>query len=343
MRHESTSRSEAGFLIPAISGDFSVSDLVRAAAERAVTISHVARPDSRIDTPAMSGTVFGEELQPGLLLTAYDLVYTADSQIEVEVDRSISCAIMLAGEAAALEVVGYPPVVSLPRRVIVVGYGDRLSCSRPWRAMQHNRAFGVTLRPCFFDRFADLVDDGGLDVLRSYLDPGLHSSLLPPSRKLIDLAENTLRQPYSGALGAIHREAQALGFILEAASMLQEEQRLVARIGRRHYDRVVHARAMLDHNLVDPPKLLELARELGINVTTLQANFKAAFGTTVFGYLRARRLEMGRILIVEHRVGVAEAGYRVGFTNPAAFTAAYRRHFGLPPSLDRKDAHILPH
>lgn len=78
--------------------------------------------------------------------------------------------------------------------------------------------------------------------------------------------------------------------------------------------------------------MLDLARRLGANVTTLQANFKAAFGTTIFGYVRNRRLEMARVLLLDHGLGVAEAGYRVGFTNASAFTAAYRRHFGHSPS-----------
>jgi len=36
--------------------------------------------------------------------------------------------------------------------------------------------------------------------------------------------------------------------------------------------------------LIEPSKVLDLAREPRVNVATLQANFKAAFGTTVLGY-----------------------------------------------------------
>ena len=141
--------------------------------------------------------------------------------------------------------------------------------------------------------------------------------------------------PYGGSLRSLFRESQALRFTLEVAALLQEEAQLIRKIGRRQYGRVRHARDLLDRSLVDPPKLLDLARELGVNVSTLQANFKAAFGTTIFGYVRSRRLEMARILIHDHGLGIAEAGYRVGFTNPAAFTVAYRRHYGHPPSAKR--------
>ncbi|MEM1140849.1 MAG: helix-turn-helix transcriptional regulator, partial [Pseudomonadota bacterium] len=58
------------------------------------------------------------------------------------------------------------------------------------------------------------------------------------------------------------------------------------------------------------------------------------FGTTIFGYIREQRLEMARYLLLDHGLKVSEAGYRVGFSSPAAFSSAYRRRFGHPPSVD---------
>lgn len=118
--------------------------------------------------------------------------------------------------------------------------------------------------------------------------------------------------------------------------MLAHKSRLVALIGKRHYDRIMEARDILDANLAKPPKTLELTKLVGVNLTTLHANFKTVFGTTIFGYVRAQRLEMARMLLIEHHLTVAEAGYRVGFASPSAFAVAYRRHFGNPPSNDAR-------
>lgn len=96
----------------------------------------------------------------------------------------------------------------------------------------------------------------------------------------------------------------------------------------------MHAKAILDKDLVTPPKTCDLARQVGTNINTLQAHFKRVFQTTIFGYIRARRLEMARVLITEHHLSSKETAFRVGFSNPAAFTAAYRRHFGHPPSAE---------
>lgn len=320
---------------PAISGDFSVADIVREAAARSIADSYVVLPDVQADSQSMTGTIMVEEVQPGLIISAHDLTYTADGAFHVEMKPSVSCAVLLEGESQRMEIAGHPPIIAEPKGVAVIGHGETLQGSRPWRSGQRSRAFGVTLKPSFFDRFGTSIQGDGLAVLRRFLEPGFHHHSLPWSPTITDLAERTLAEPYGGALRTLHRESQALRFTAEIAAMLNTEQEQVRIIGRRHYDRACEARAIVEGSLTDPPKVLDLARRLGVNVTTLQANFKAVFGTTIFGYIRTKRLEMARILIVEHGLRVAEAGFRVGFTNAAAFTAAYRRHFGHPPTADR--------
>ena len=139
---------------------------------------------------------------------------------------------------------------------------------------------------------------------------------MPRSQRLIELGNNAFDHPYNGALVALYQESNTLQFFLEIVRLLREENLIVHEIGRKHYDRLMAARAILDSDLIAPPKTLDLARQVGSNI-------------------RARRLEMARVLITEHKLGSAQAGYRVGFASPAAFTAAYRRFFGRPPSAER--------
>lgn len=319
---------------PSIAGDFSISDLIREATQRAIIVHHVVDRSEAIKTPSMSGLMLAEEVQPGLLLSGYDLTYIEAGRFEAEIERSVFCGVLLGGEAQPMQVEGHASVGVELQQPVIIGYGEKLICSRSWRKGQQGRAFGVTIQPSFFDRFGSVLDGDDLAALREYLRPGINSSLLPRSWKIIEIAEAALNQPYAGALRTLYREAQALRFLVETVSLLKDERQIIDRIGQRYYSRVRHAREMLDRSLSAPPKLLDIAREIGVNVTTLQANFKAAFGTTIFGYVRNQRLEIGRALILEHGMGVAEAGYKVGFSNAAAFTAAYRRHFGRPPSAE---------
>ncbi|SHE13431.1 Adenosine deaminase [Chlamydia abortus] len=49
--------------------------------------------------------------------------------------------------------------------------------------------------------------------------------------------------------------------------------------------------------MANPPSLLELSRMIGINDNKLKIGFKELYGTTVFGYLREKRLEKALNLI----------------------------------------------
>ncbi|MGH6614539.1 helix-turn-helix domain-containing protein [Sphingomonas sp.] len=318
-----------------VQGDFSVSDLVREAAAQSLPLPATPEASVIVDSPIMSGMVIAEDVQPGLTLSAREITYRDEGLFDVRVDRMLMCGLLLSGDTEPLEVPGHPAILHSAERLTLIGFGDPSSCRRSCRAGQSNRAFAILLTPAFFDRFGDTVADEGLVALRGLLDPGFHVRSLAAPRPIVALANDVFDRDYTGPLRTLFHESVALRYLLEITGQLRDETRLVGRIGRRSYDRVYGAREILDSAMVDPPETLDLARQLGTNVTTLQASFKAAFGTTIFGYVRQRRLEMGRALIEEHGLGVADSGFRVGFTNPAAFTAAYRRHFGEAPTRRR--------
>ena len=321
---------------PAIlTGELSIADMFRIAAERISNAGRILNGPSSIDTPVASGITLEQEVQPGLHATAHDLTWLVDGDFESSTGRMFHCDILVAGECCPLHVRGHPPVSYHLNRAVVTGFGEPMSCSRPWRAGTRSRGVGFVMAPDFLDRFGEAVEDDGLSILHDFLRPGFRAVELPASTSLSRFAGRVLDNPYTGRMAELFAETNTLSFLLETTKLLQEEERLVRQIGRWHYQRVCEAREILDASLVDPPGTLDLARLVGVNLTTLQQNFRAAFGTTIFGYVRTQRLKIGRILIVEHGLGVAEAGYRVGFTNAAAFTAAYRRNFGHPPSAER--------
>lgn len=319
-------------------GDFSVGVLLQEAAARSIDISYIEAVSPVVDTPTMRGTMKAEAIRSGLLMSGYDFVHVSDFELAVKMDRSVLCGVLLDGESSPMSIEGHQSIDHKLQRIEVVGFGEPILCRRQCRAGTRARTFGVTLRPEFLEQFGERVDDDGLAPLRAFLKPGLHHTTLPWSPKLLELGNDVLNHSYAGRLGQFYHESQTLRFLIEVAVALRDRSRARASIGRIAYERAVQAREILDHNLIDPPRALDLARQVGINLTTLQSNFKAAFGTTIFGHVRKQRLEMARLLIMDHGLRVADAGLKVGFSNAAAFTAAYRRHFGLPPTSDLRRA-----
>src|SRR5690606_36936688 len=86
-----------------------------------------------------------------------------------------------------------------------------------------------------------------------------------------------------------------------------------------------------------------LAHAVGTNEATLKKHFKAVYGTTVFGYLTARRMELAKALLLSKELKVAAVAQEVGYKYASHFTTAFRKHFGvLPNKLLRMVVPVVP-
>lgn len=317
-------------------GGMTPSDLVRLGAEFALGVEPIDMAPQVLETPIYTGRLLAHEVQPGLMLSAGDVTYISDQSFAVEMEPALVCGIMLSGDPVRTEVEGYGSFVRQPHQVNLMGFDRPIRYTTPLERGRNFRTAGFVLQSTFFDRFGDDMDDDGISALRELMTGGFRTAAITHSPRVSEIARHCLDHPYGGHLGRLFLESNALAYVIEVAQTLKDERRLLALLGRREYDRVMHAREILDGDLVNTPTTLELARRVGINVTTLQSNFKAAFGRTIFAHVREQRLMMARILLQEHRLSVAEAGRRVGFSRPSAFSAAYRKHFGHPPRSEHR-------
>ncbi len=317
---------------------FALSHLLQKGAEALLGVRPVDRTAASLTTPLFSGRLLAHTVHPGLIATACDVTYTADCELVVEMEAALMCCIQLDGDRECMEVGTFGCVAKCLGRPVLVGIGKKAVCRRTLVARQCTCDMGFLLRPTFFDRFGPQVADDELRILHDFVHADFQTETLMRSSRLVDIARHTLNHSYNSQLSELFLESNTLAFVIEIANLLKNEARHVAKIGRRHYDRVMEARDILDNRIVSPPSTLELARLVGGNVTTLQAHFKRVFGTTIFGYVRSQRLLMARHMLIEHRLDIAEVGYKVGFSTPSAFSAAYRRHFGYPPTQERSCA-----
>ncbi|MFC0516108.1 helix-turn-helix transcriptional regulator [Mucilaginibacter angelicae] len=104
--------------------------------------------------------------------------------------------------------------------------------------------------------------------------------------------------------------------------------------------RLLEAKIIVEQNLKYPCSLIELSRKTGLNDFKLKKGFKALFGSTVFGYLAERRMNLAYKLLKEGR-SVSDVAETVGYKNAHHFTAAFKKHFDLLPSKVSKLMLIL--
>jgi AraC-like DNA-binding protein len=96
-------------------------------------------------------------------------------------------------------------------------------------------------------------------------------------------------------------------------------------------DRIYRAKELLSQQLDNPPSLMTLARQVGLNDCTLKRGFKQLLGVTAFAYLHHCRMEQARSLLMENQQSVMAIAQAVGYTNHSAFSAAFRKKFGISP------------
>ncbi|HEX2188419.1 MAG TPA: AraC family transcriptional regulator, partial [Longimicrobiaceae bacterium] len=143
--------------------------------------------------------------------------------------------------------------------------------------------------------------------------------------------------------GSLFLEAQILELLgMQLAGLRQPPRPGGLRLSRSDVDGIHAARELLLARLADPPSLAELARHALTNEFKLKRGFKALFGTSPYAYLLEHRLELARAHLLDTEWTVAEIARRVGYSDPAHLTHAFRKRYGQRPSDLRPPARPAP-
>ncbi|MFC9926566.1 helix-turn-helix domain-containing protein [Streptomyces sp. NPDC127190] len=107
-----------------------------------------------------------------------------------------------------------------------------------------------------------------------------------------------------------------------------------AEAGRLH-PYVAAAQAYLEEHLAGPLSVPEVARAVGVSHTHLTRVFRAETGRTVVSYIRYRRLQRARHLLLSSTLSVSAIAAAVGIADLQAFNKACRRELGASPRAVR--------
>lgn len=96
------------------------------------------------------------------------------------------------------------------------------------------------------------------------------------------------------------------------------------------------AREYLLSDLSQPPTIVQLARETGLNQLKIKRGFKTLFGISVYALFQRERMERARHLLQSR--SVTETASLLGYSNMSHFSDAFRKQFGTLPSEARRRA-----
>lgn len=190
----------------------------------------------------------------------------------------------------------------------------------------------------------------GQRYTRSAVDAADHSDWFAVSRELV--AE--FRHAHAPSDARIYFEQRSLFTALErkvpidAATVEEGVVQLLGRVllaasgrpSRRGIARgaVEHAKAIIASDVNGSLPLRELAREVGLSPYQLCRDFRALSGMTMTRYRHSLRLRMALERLDGNRDLTALA-LDLGYSSHSHFTYAFRREFGVSPSVVRSHRH----
>lgn len=326
-----------------------------AALSRAAPRRTVAPSSDSVQASLQQHLARSHELRAGLHLHADDALDTVDFTANGEMGAGLRIVVLLDGSVD----VSYGT-----RRVALTSRGEDgastpramlVSVAEPdvfeRRARRGNRARRVSIGvgADWLERMggppASAID--GIDLFRrSHL--AIHH--WQPSSRVVALAEQITRAPaLNPMLQHLYLETRALELVGEALASLEQHRPGPApaplpapsptpaslRLHPHEHRRMRTLHAFLQRDEAMDLSLDELAREAGINPTTLQRHFRAVYGTTIFDFLRETRLQRARHALEHDGLSVAQAALLAGYNSAANFATAFRRRFGMPPKFAR--------
>ena len=101
-----------------------------------------------------------------------------------------------------------------------------------------------------------------------------------------------------------------------------------------HTHRIARAIERLREEFDQPLRIDDIARELGMSVSSFHHHFKAVTAMSPLQFQKQMRLQEARRLMLGEGLDAASAGYRVGYNDASHFNREYKRLFGLPPLRD---------
>jgi len=113
----------------------------------------------------------------------------------------------------------------------------------------------------------------------------------------------------------------------------QEQELFCSRQKKVARERTERAKALLEINLAAPPRVEEIARQIGCSPSYLSRIFSSEAGMTMPQYLRQRRLEQAAELLRSGNHNVTEAALEVGYNSLSHFSKAFWEYFGCCPGL----------
>ncbi|OJJ22574.1 hypothetical protein BKI52_07785 [marine bacterium AO1-C] len=319
-------------------------DFQDALLERQYPMNYVV--DGGIVEQEFSADIFGirgsyrEILMKNIRIGYGNMAMVPTMELSFETDfETVEMYFLLKGDSSMVNTETHQTLEISPNQHNIF-YTDHFRGKASHRGTKGLLFFEVNLIPDFFSQYLPDSSPEFYDFLKKMsLKENTHLnkdnySITPQMHFVIREILQCKRQ---GIFKKMFLEAKVLELLMLQLEQVSSENNQQLSISAGDKEKMYAVRDFIIQNLENHTTLAHLARQVGTNEFSLKRDFKALFGTTVFGYWNELKMEKAKHLLLHEDIPINVISEKIGYKNPQHFTTAFKKKYGVVPSQLKKN------
>ncbi|MGG2398412.1 helix-turn-helix transcriptional regulator [Pseudomonas sp. SH1-B] len=271
----------------------------------------------------MQGYINEQETSLGMTLVTSRVQTFQSYQAQSCTSPNLTMVVLQEGQA---QLAGSTSITLTPGQGVILLSQDRPSQTARHHA--HDNLHGLNLS---IGSIEDLADDYLADQLQSNLQRrSTYTELWSVPANLQQELRALACEQSQGCLQRLLSEGLALQLLAHGLNAIGKDERNGPSLNPRDRSLLKRVRDYLHQEPGADHSLNELAQLACMSPSALRHKFQHAYGLSVMGYLRQRRMELARHYLAQGW-RVQDAAHYVGYRHASNFATAYRQHFGVSP------------
>ncbi|QJB29905.1 helix-turn-helix transcriptional regulator [Chitinophaga oryzae] len=181
-----------------------------------------------------------------------------------------------------------------------------------------------SILPAFAEKIADRTEASLTSFPIRLSATGLHC---------IDMLLNCT---YKGSLRSMYIDARIMDIMTEVLSLAEGSSKREVILTDEEVNRIQEIRKLLGKNLHKHYRIKDLSRMAYINEYKLKRGFQQVVGASIFDYQLNHRMQEARLNLSNTEMSLEEIAEATGYQYVSSFISAFRQHFGMTPTVFRK-------
>ena len=195
--------------------------------------------------------------------------------------------------------------------------------------------FDIHLSAEVLQKYYGLSDklDHFIDRINKGLSTAYTENDIDVDKHILNAIQQIRDCQYHGITARLFKESK----ILEILCYSLENNKTDNKSKLSHHDQncIHEAAIIIERNINSPLTISQLAKQIGINQSKLKIGFKQLYGTTVFGYLQSKRLQLAKEYLANTDISIQEISEKTGYSDLSNFSAAFKHYIGVAPQKYR--------